>query len=287
MKRKFLLFGLVTAIAASMSSCLKTEENRDEEMIAKNETDIQAFISKDVQGTEAQRDSSGYYYINRVPNPSGQKAQDGDAATIKFNGYLLDGTKVVSYKDDSSFTFPVGVYRAIGVTSMELAVRKMRVGEKFTILSPFYLAFENRSDYNNIPAYAPMRFEIQMLKTRTESQQIDDFIAKKQFVVSERSTDNLVIIRTNTVIGDTLGTGKSVSVKYIGKLLNDTKFDEGVYPMTTGTNSAIPGFDRAVRRMRKGEKAIVVFPSKLGYKSTGSGDKIGPYAPLQFELEIQ
>jgi FKBP-type peptidyl-prolyl cis-trans isomerase len=283
MKRTSLALCFLMSLAIGLSGCMK-DDNQDEQKIIENEAAIEAYIKADSLASKAIRDSIGLYYITRKANPNGLRPKLGDAATVKFTGYLLtNNTKVLSIPGDSSFSFPVGG-NATGLAGLERSVALIKTGEKATFLLPFYLAF-GQIERVNIPAYSAIRLEVELLKTRTEVQQIDDFIAKKGFKVSERTADNLVLIRTNTVTGDTLGVGKSVNVKYLGKLLSDTKFDEGTLSITTGTGSVIPGFDRAVRKMRKGEKAIVVFPSPLGYRSTGY-NTIPPYTVLQFELEV-
>ncbi|WP_439559185.1 FKBP-type peptidyl-prolyl cis-trans isomerase [Dyadobacter sp.] len=283
MKRTKLALFILLAMVVSLSGCMNSDKNQDEEKITENENEIKEFLKTDSLGTSALRDSSGLYYIIRKSNPSGQKAKTGEAATVRVNGYLLNGTKVLSIDKDSTLTFPVDGF-STPIYGLEFGIKLMRTGEKATFLLPYYLAFGN-VDRVNIPAYSVIRMEVELIKTRTEVQQIDDFLAKKQFPVSERTADNLVIIRTNTVTGDTLGVGKSVSVKYVGKLLNDQKFQESTIPFTTGTNGAIPGFDRAIRKMRKTEKAIIIFPSALGYKERGSGS-IPPYTPIMFEVEV-
>jgi len=284
MKRFKLSLYFLLAGVFSLSSCMDSVENRDDEKITENETAIAAYLKADSLGDKAVKDTSGLYYIKRFSNPAGQLAKRGDAATIKFTAYLLDGTKVLSSSDNNKtdFTFPVEGYKYW--TGIERGIFLMKTGEKATFLLPYYLASGN-IDKVNIPAYSPIRMEMEFVKTRTEVQQIDDFLAAKQFKVSERTADNLVIIRTNTVTGDTIGPGKSVNMKYVGKFLNDTKFDEGTFTFVTGTNNAIKGFDRAIRKLRKTEKAIIIFPSSLGYGATGN-NTILPYSPLQFEVEV-
>lgn len=284
MKRINLVWCILLAMVIGVSSCMK-DDNKDEEKIAENEAEIEAYLKTDTLGTKAARDSTGLYYIIRKANSSGMRARTGDAATVKLNGYLLNGTKVLSIEKDSSLSFPALGY-STGFGGLERAIFLMKTGEKATFLVPFYLAFGN-IDRVNIPAYSVIRLELEFIKTRTEKQQIDDFLNIKKFPVSERTSDDLVIVRTNTVTGDTLGVGKSVTVKYVGKFLNDKKFGEGSFNHTTGTSGTIPGFDRAIRKLRKNEKAIVIFPSPLGYKDVGSSDGVIPrYTPLQFELEI-
>lgn len=285
MKRINLVWCILLAMVIGFSSCMKDVSSRDEEKIAENETAIQAALQADSLGSKAVRDSTGLYYIIKKSNPTGTKAQIGDAATIKYTGYMLDGTKVISSTTDTKteFSFPVGGYVYWG--GIEIGIFKMRTGETARFYLPFYLA-SGAVDRVNIPAYTPIRLEVEFLKTRTEPQQIDDYIAKKGYTVSDRTTDNLVIVRANTVAGDTIGAGKSVNVKYVGRTLDDTKFDERTSSFITGSPNTIPGFDRAIRRMRKGEKAVIIFPSKLGYGKNGSSS-ILPYSPLTFEIEIE
>jgi FKBP-type peptidyl-prolyl cis-trans isomerase len=284
MKRFNLSLYLLLAGIFSLSACMDSVENKDDEKITENTAAIEAYLKTDSSGSQAIKDTSGLYYIKRLSNPSGQLAKKGDAATIKYTGYLLDGTKVVSSSDNNKtdFTFPVEGYQYWA--GIERGIFLMKTGEKATFLLPYYLASGN-IDKVNIPAYSPIRMEMEFVKTRTEVQQIDDYLTAKQFKVSERTADNLVIVKSNTVAGDSIGSGKSVGVKYVGKLLNDTKFDGGTFTFITGTNNTIPGFDRAIRKMRKTEKAIIIFPSALGYGKAGN-NSIPPYSPLQFEIEI-
>ncbi|NIJ51100.1 FKBP-type peptidyl-prolyl cis-trans isomerase [Dyadobacter arcticus] len=284
MKRINLVFCFLLAMVVGLSGCMDSDGNQDEQKITENEAAIQAYIKTDSLGSSVVKDSSGLYYIIRKSNPTGERVKKGDGATVKFTGYLLNGAKVLSVPGDSAFTFPAQGY-STGFAGLERGIFLMRTGEKASFLLPYFLAFGN-VERVNIPAYSPIRLEVEFLKTRTEIQQIDEFLLMKKFKVSERTSDNLVIIRTNVVTtGDLIGTGKSVNVKYVGKFLNDKKFDEGTLNVTTGTNGVIPGFDTAIQKMRKTEKAIIIFPSPLGYKASGFGS-VPPFTPLQFELEV-
>jgi FKBP-type peptidyl-prolyl cis-trans isomerase len=282
----YLRITILGALVVGMVSCNNGSDSDDEKKILENEAAINNYLG-DSLSSKVSRESNGIVYYKRVANPAGTLATPGDEATVKLNGYLLNGTKVLSVDKDSSISFPVGG----GTTNfggVELGVLLMRTGESASMFLPYYLAY-GYSGTSSVPAYSPIRLEMKLLKLRTEVQQINDFIASKQFNVSERTADNLVIIRTNTVTGDTLGSGKSVNVKYVGRLLDGTKFDEGSLSITTNAGGTIKGFDRAVRKMRRTEKAIVIFPSALGYGKVGQRGvtaNIYPYSPLQFELEI-
>nr|WP_294894580.1 FKBP-type peptidyl-prolyl cis-trans isomerase [uncultured Pedobacter sp.] len=100
--------------------------------------------------------------------------------------------------------------------------------------------------------------------------------------------------------------GDSVVVNYTGKLLSGKVFDTSLeadakkanifnparapykpLSLIVGKGNVIPGFDEAVLHMKKGEKATIVIPSKLGYGEQGMpGGMIGPFTPLVFDLEL-
>lgn len=100
--------------------------------------------------------------------------------------------------------------------------------------------------------------------------------------------------------------GDSVVVNYTGKLLSGKVFDTSVeanakkanifnparapyqpLSLIIGKGNVIPGFDEGVMQMKKGEKATIIIPSKLGYGEQGMpGGMIGPFTPLIFDLEL-
>ena len=71
--------------------------------------------------------------------------------------------------------------------------------------------------------------------------------------------------------------GAHVTAHYTGKLASDgTKFDSSVdrgdpFSFTVGVGQVIKGWDLSFESMRKGEKAIIVIDSSLGYGARGAG----------------
>ena len=107
----------------------------------------------------------------------------------------------------------------------------------------------------------------------------------------------------------------NATINYTGRLLNGQVFDTtiekvakdaGIYKSSrsyapvsitfsskwdgismSGSSSLINGFKGGLYLMKyEGEKAVVVFTSAHGYTTTGSGDNIPAWSPLQFELEL-
>lgn len=98
--------------------------------------------------------------------------------------------------------------------------------------------------------------------------------------------------------------GDTVTVDYVGKLLNNEVFDTsieqvakdaGIYTSSRtyaplefrpGYNFAIVGFEYAISLMKSGEKATVIFPSRLGYGTQPNGP-VPAKAPLIFVIDLQ
>ncbi|MDD2530241.1 MAG: FKBP-type peptidyl-prolyl cis-trans isomerase [Bacteroidales bacterium] len=94
-----------------------------------------------------------------------------------------------------------------------------------------------------------------------------------------------------------------VKVHYIGKFVDGKLFDTSVesaakeariysqgrpyepLPFTIGQGMMIKGFEEGVKMMQKGDKAIILLPSKMAYGERGQG-AIAPSTPLIFELEL-
>lgn len=262
-----------------LGACKKVDDSTDQNEVDKNEQAIDKY-TKDNNLTTV-RDSTGLYYVKTVTNSSGNKAKLGDEVAINFTIHRLTDGFVVG-KSDSLLRYPFGInFLKPGI---ERSVSLLRSGEKGTFLLPFYLMFGS-AGFDNLPAYSPTRLELEVVQVRNETQQIEDYIANQKLTVSETTPNGVRIVRLNTVTGDTLGKGKTVNVNYLLRTINGKQLQKNVLEITTGAGGSIRGFDEGVRRLRPGEKAVLIFPSSLGYGDKGKGDVL-PYAPLVFEVEV-
>ena len=93
-------------------------------------------------------------------------------------------------------------------------------------------------------------------------------------------------------VGASPAKGQTVSVSYKGMFLNGQVFDQselrgGPLDFQVGIGGGIPGWDKVVLSMKKGEKRLVVIPPELAYGSRGSPDgRIPPDTWLAYEIEL-
>lgn len=292
---KKIVLGLVVCCTALLSSCGDFLNNDLEETVKKNEQEMLTYInSKNLNMTKA---SNGMYYQITKTNASGDTVQLGDEVTLHYVISLLDGTKVDSSERVNNKPVTVIYGGTIGLQGISDAISKLKMGERGTFLIPSYLAYGTQQQ-GKIPGKSVIVMDIEVLKYRSEDQQMEEYIATGMgnvTIVSREKTDSGVrILKLNTTTGTQLTTGQTAGVVYNGYLASNIKeFHKGQIDVYLGTNSVVKGFEEGLLKLRVGEKAVIVFPSSLGYGTQGitdsntGGFKIPPYAPLIFVVEVK
>jgi len=85
------------------------------------------------------------------------------------------------------------------------------------------------------------------------------------------------------------GEDDTVSVHYVGTLLDGTEFDSSIArgePASFPLKGVIPGWTEGLQLMPVGSKYRFVIPSGLAYGDRGAGPAIGPGETLIFEVEL-
>jgi FKBP-type peptidyl-prolyl cis-trans isomerase FklB len=118
----------------------------------------------------------------------------------------------------------------------------------------------------------------------------------EKFLAENKTKDGVVTIESGLqykILKE--GTGKkptaedTVSVHYVGTLVDGTEFDSSVKrgkPSSFRVNRVVKGWTEALQMMPVGSKWQLFIPSELGYGERGSRGKIGPNAVLIFEVEL-
>lgn len=102
--------------------------------------------------------------------------------------------------------------------------------------------------------------------------------------------DPLVIEDLVVGSGDTVATGSTVTVHYIGTLTDTTEFDNSYtnntpFSFTVGNNQVIPAWEQGLIGMKVGGKRKLTVPPHLGYGASQVGI-IPPNSTLVFEIEL-
>ncbi len=96
------------------------------------------------------------------------------------------------------------------------------------------------------------------------------------------------IINEKSGAGEKITNGKDITVQYKGRFLNQIEFDNSTINFTYGTpEQVIKGLEKALKGMRKGEKAKIIIPSQLAFGEEGSSTQVvPPFTTVIYEIEI-
>jgi FKBP-type peptidyl-prolyl cis-trans isomerase len=269
-------------IAFFTFSCLSDIALEDDVKAKENQTQILAYFASQNQSPIAL--SNGSYYFVTKSNPTGELASKGDSLYVHYEfsnlntGKVLDSTNRAT---NSPFFYQYGFTNPVFGTLMSA----LREGEQATMVIPGTV-----QAFPDLPAYTPMKVKIKSYVVRSQDDLIREYIARNAYNVTETMDNGLRYIRLQSGNGDIPASGKVVKIKYIGRFLSSKAFDGNMartdsLSVTIGGTQTVPGFQMGVEKMRLGEKAVLVFPSALGYGSKGNSSIPG-YTPLAFEIYI-
>lgn len=293
----------VIASCVSMMACEQAEEAFQDRKTRENKTEILQYLA--ANKIVADSTKAGLYYIFQKQNSAGAKPQVGDEVVLSYIARRLDGVIVDSAGTAKPYEFirfvsgQASTYVFASVPSFEdlmaTGVEKIKEGDQLSLFVPWSLRTSVSASLLS-PLYVPLRYDMKVLKVRSEEKQIEDYIAAQKLKVTEKTTDGLRFIKTVAKPDSAeIKAGAELNVTYTGRLVrNGTQFDAGTIAVTivdpTSTakgGGVVKGFNDGLAKMRYGEKAIIIFPSALGYGTTGSSSKIPAYAPLYFEVEAK
>ena len=291
--RKFQLSILALLLAGGLTSCNKQDVvPTDESILQTNKDDIQSYASsKGLMGTLT---STGVYYALTKPGSSSVAPENGQEIEFNYKLYALSravGTSVVTDKFVDSSYATKSTYTTLVATNPGLTegLLKMHEGDQAAIILPSLYAFGTKgSDNGVVPPNAPVRLDVTLKRARSEDQQINEYLTANKLTPTEVTISGLRFIKTLANSSGIAPTPtQTLTIKYRGQLLRSSSaFDS----TGTGTYSGlvtqfVPGFSEGLSKLKIGEKATIVFPSKIGYGPTGY-QVIPPYAPMRFDIEL-
>lgn len=289
-----LLFNMVTAMLFGfmLTSCLG--EDPFEKQRKADEATIRAYVAdKKLQGDFT--DSGLYYDTITNDRIKSQRVVRVTENSIVQISYKLTDLQGILLQKDSIYIFQpsVGSFFA-GLSKGILFTRK---GQNAIFIIPSLLALGSQATSVGGVAVAPnscLRLEVTVNEIRNPSEQdvfenglIKNHVTKKGLKITKDSSE-VVFVRTSAPVltGARFKLGDEVKITYIGRKLDDSKFDEGTLPSsgTSPLQGYIKGFMTGITMMREGETGFIYVNSTSAYGAAGTSGKIAPFTPLVFEI---
>ncbi|MDB5270484.1 MAG: hypothetical protein JWP58_3524 [Hymenobacter sp.] len=127
--------------------------------LKKDDAVLQEYIKKN--GLTVQKTPSGIYYQVLKPG-TGAPAKAGQTVSVNYNGTLLSGKQFDSSdKAGKPIDFPLG--QGAVIPGWDEGIALLNKGSRAILLIPSSLAYGTRGAGADIPANAPLRFEVELV----------------------------------------------------------------------------------------------------------------------------
>jgi FKBP-type peptidyl-prolyl cis-trans isomerase FkpA len=119
------------------------------------------------------------------------------------------------------------------------------------------------------------------------SQHLDKIIKTKKNLQIQQTTSGLRYYLSKEGSGKLAVEGDTISVNYVGKLLDGTIYGSSDATTEFVLGNTLPqGLDEGLALLKEGSQATFFLPSGLGFGEEGMGSLVPPYAILVFEVEL-
>ncbi len=272
---------LLLALPLVLGSCLNKFLETEADTIAKEETN--AILTYAQNNNLKTSTPSGIYYNVTRTNATGIGADAKYDSYVAFSLKTLSGIDIINKTSRDSVV--LNQFTSNLFEGFKISMSLLKEGEKGTFVIPSAYAY-GANPPAGVPKNSSILLELEILDLISEAEKIETYIKKKGLKVDETTSTGLKFIRLNPAnTSAALINGDNLTLKYNGMFLSEKSFDSGTIGYIYGGTNFIPGFIEGIKKLKKGEKARVIFPSTLGYGQSGQGS-IPPYTPLIFDIEI-
>lgn len=287
---RLILLCVCVCSIAGMYSCGKEDIDKSANSLSQDSTIVSYLDTMDVSYT---RDTSGIYAYTITSNPSGKSQSEGTILSVYYNLKVLGGQTLEQI--DPTESDPVRMKRGVNAiypVGVDLALAKMKEGEKWGFVIPSQWAYRDYSS-SLIPKNAIIVIEITLDRIQNDNDIRSEDNQKVVLYSNEQNLSdtlqyplNQPEILTNGMIykrlkaGDTEQsptTGSEVKITYTLSTPGvtdpiDVQYAGEANPFTFQYNAleVFEGLNFGVGLMRKGEEALFVIPSLLGYRESVS-----------------
>ena len=207
-----------------------------------------------------------------APGTGSRKAAMGDTVWVMYAGRLTNGTEFDTNKKVDGKPYKVTLGAGEVIKGWEEGLVGSKPGMKRRLKIPYDKAYGETGRAPTIPPKADLIFDLDVLAlVKQEEEGLVD------------ATD----IKKGT--GPLVKDGSTITVNYVGKLVNGNEFDSTKaqgkpYTFKVGAGEILKGIDAGVVGMKQGGKRRLFIPPKLGIPF-GSA-KVPPQSPLIMEVEV-
>jgi len=270
--------------------------------------------------SDYEKTESGLRYKFHIKGKDTIHPKYGEIVKVKMAKCLGDSTL-----ESTNLLSPEGIDQylrePIFKGAIEEGIRLMTIGDSATFListdsvNKYFPAKDSTKNFKKKELLA-FGIKLMQIKTMDEMQKeedqrrsayVNDRKSKGPQELSQYIQDNhidvkptatgLFLIEKEKGKGTSPKDGDSVIVHYTGSFLEGTIFDSSVkrnepFGFTIGKKRVIPGWDEALKLMKKGSVVTIILPSSLAYDSTGVVNPkngkyfIPPYCPMKFDIQL-
>jgi FKBP-type peptidyl-prolyl cis-trans isomerase len=265
---------------------------------AENGLHYKFFKHKENDTTAKEGDGVVFGYVIKTEKndslivDSKTQSQDGSGYTrfllkTSFKGGLEDGMKLMAKGDSASFIIPADSFflKTMGMNELPKSIAKGSFLKATIVMKDILSAKQIEENQKKQQAER----EIMMREAEgKEKTTFDAYIADNK-ITTKPTESGIMYIESKKGNGKHPKPTDMVTVHYTGTLMDGTKFDSSLdrgQPAEFLLNQVIPGWTEGIQLMSKGSKGKLIIPSKMGYGPQGAGEKIPPFSPLVFEVEL-
>jgi FKBP-type peptidyl-prolyl cis-trans isomerase len=243
---------------------------------------IQDYIKKN--NLTMTKDPSGFYY-QVLTQGTGLPLLNKDSV---FYNLAINSFTGGNYYTTAAFTNEGTYLGYISPSSYRTALNGLNRGAKVRIVVPSYLAY-GKNGTATVPANEVIIAELTTFKEATQWQiddkRITDFLTAKG-ITAIKSPSRVYYKVLTAGTGTAVDISSTITVKYAGRLLNGTVFDQttGDATFQSQLSNVIRGWS-VLLGMQKGAKVRIFIPSDLAYGSSQQA-AIPASSVLDFDIEL-